>query len=291
MKNITLSPSSLILIVVVLFAFKQPAREQVGAAFTPGIQKTIQVTGSADMLVPPDEVSIDITYREYWHSNQQKKKEDIDRIERTIVKAVNNAGLPTSAIAVNSEFAWKYRWDYWSHWYYYHNHLVQKNLTVKLSNATQLNRIIKNLKASDIRRQGIVNITLNGSSNKKIQQYRKMVKKRAMEAAIEKADYLLAAAGQKRGAAISISEMDDTKQKTVTSSYGHYGFPYWYDYYGWGHHGQTTTTSANAGISNSSVAMPSGGISGGGATSQDEMSMKPIKLRYEIQAVFVIENQ
>jgi hypothetical protein len=116
-----------------------------------------------------------------------------------------------------------------------------------------------------------------------------MVKERAIQAAQEKADYLLQAVGEKRGRIITISELDDPQTKSTTTTHG--GYPYYNNYLGWyGGYGGASTTINNGGangVSNSSVSMPSGG-GGGVAASTDELGMKPIRLRYEIQAVFKI---
>ncbi len=285
MKNIKINPVYVVLAVLALVAFRSPEDQRI----VNSTERTITVTGSADMMVPPDEISIDISYREYWHNRTLKSKATISQIEKKIIKAANDAGVPTTAIAVNSAAAWKHHWNYWYYWYDYHNYMNQKNLTIKVKSSKQLNQVIKNLKANDIKRDGITNIQLNGSSNKKIQEYRKMVKERAMQAAQEKADYLLEAVGQKRGVVVTITELDDPTSKTTTTTHGGYYHPYWgYPYLG-GYGGSTTINNGGANaISNSSVSMPSSGSGSVGAQGKDDLSMKPIRLRYEIQAQFTI---
>ena len=173
MKNLNINPIYIIVGVLALVAFRSPNDYQ----NTNKLERVITVTGSADMLVPPDEILVDISYREYWfqHQHKNKGKESINKIEKGIIKAVNDIGIGTENITINSEFTWKYRHDYWSYWYHYNNTLkntlLQKNLTVKLSSSTQLNKLMQKLKENNIRREGVVNITLNGSSNKNIQKY------------------------------------------------------------------------------------------------------------------------
>jgi len=249
----------------------------------------IRVTGSADMLVPPDKISVDISYREYWHPLDRKKKSTISEIESKIVEALTEAGVDSSEININAAYAWKHNWNYWHYWHDYYRHLVQKNLTVNVSSSSQLNKVIEKLKKTSIRKEGIVNIQLNGSSNENLQEYRKMVKERAIQAAQEKADYLLGAVGEKRGRLISISELADPQTATTTrQTNGYYGYPWHYGYGGWG--SSTVTTSPNVSMSNSSVSMPTGGNHVGGTNKPGDLSMKPIKLRYEIEAVFKIEQ-
>ena len=286
MKDFKIHPIYIVLGVLTFFAFRTPS----GDDYTGYNDRVITVTGSADMLVPPDEVSLDISYREYWHT-LNKKKESITEIEKDIIKAANDAGIAKESIVINTAYAWKHRWNYWHYWWDYYNHLAEKNLTVKVENSAQLNELIQNLKNDDINKQAILNIELNGSSNKKIQDYRKMVKERAVQAAQDKADYLLSALGEKRGMVITINELSDPQSSSTTTSHG--GYPHYNPYLGWiGGYGGSTTVN-NGGInavSNSSVSMPSsaGGHSSG--NSGDEgLGMKPIKLRYEIQAVFKIQ--
>ncbi len=290
MKEIKINSIHLILgaIAVIAFAFRTPNTNE----GVPNANKIITVTGSADMLVPPDEISLDISYREYWRTHKpSKKKATISEIEEEIVKAANKAGIPKKDIVINTAYAWRYNWNYWYYWWDYYNHLVQKNMTVKVKSSAQLNEMIQNLKDEKLNKQAILNIHLNGSSNQKIQEYRKMVKERAVQAAKEKADYLLEAVGEKRGGVVTITELSDPQSKTTTTHSGAY--PYYHPYWGWlGGYGGHTTTVNNGGmnaVSNSSVSMPSsGGGTSGGSGNKDELGMKPIKLRYEIQAVFQI---
>jgi uncharacterized protein YggE len=276
--------------VVLLMAFRPAGDPQPNKSDLESIPNSeIRVTGSADMLVPPDKISVDITYREYWHPLDRKKKSTISEIESEIVAALNEAGVKSSEIVVNSAYAWKHNWNYWHYWHDYYRHLVQKNLTVNVSSSSQLNKVIEKIKKTSIRKEGIVNIQLNGSSNENLQEYRKLVKERAMQAAQEKADYLLGAVGEKRGRLISISELADPQTATTTrQTNGYYGYPGYYGYGGWG--SSTVTSSPNAGMSNSSVSMPTGGNHGGSSKGTNDLSMKPIKLRYEIEAVFKIKQ-
>ena len=290
MKNLNLNPIYIIVGVLALVAFKSPN----GFQNTNNMERVITVTGSADILVPPDEIFVDISYREYWfqHQYKNKGKESINKIERGIIKAVNEIGVSTENITVNSEFTWRYKHDYWSYWYHYHNTLkntlVQKKMTVKLSSSSQLNEMMQRLKENNIRREGVVNITLNGSSNKKIQEYRKMVKERAMQAAQEKANYLLESLGEKCGLVLTVNELSDSKRTKTTTHHG--GYPFYDPILGWygGYGGSTTTNNGgmNA-ISNSTVSMPSSNVNSA-SKEENELSMKPIKLRYEIQAQFSI---
>ncbi len=279
-----------VLLGVVLFsAFKTPTVPTQVQEPQINQDRLITVTGSADMLVPPDEITVEISYREYWNNYKLKKKEEIKNIEDKIINAITEAGVEKEKIVVNSDWAWRHNWNYWHYWYNYYNQLHQKNLTVKVTSPAQLDEIISNIKDRSIKKEGIVSIMLNGSSNKDIQEYRKMVKERAIQAAEEKADYLLSAVNQKRGVVVSVTELADPQ---TTSTTRHNYYDYWgrgWPYYG-GYGYSSVTSSPNAMISNSSVNMPVGGVSrGSGGSGNDDLGMKPIRLRYEIQVVFAIQ--
>lgn len=271
MKDLKINPIYVVIAALAFVAFRVPSNE----VAINNNSRVITVTGSADMLVPPDEISVDISYREYWRT-PNKKKATISEIEKQIVEAANKAGIPKKDIVINTAHAWKYNYNYWYYWWDYYNQLIQKNMTVKVKSSAQLNEMIQNLKDEKINRQAILNIDLNGSSNKKIQEYRKMVKERAIQAAQEKADYLLKAVGEKRGSVMGISELSDPQTKSTTTNHG--GYPYYHPIWGFtGSYGGHTTTINNGGmnaISNSSVSMPSG--NSGGVSSKDDLSMKPI---------------
>jgi len=70
MKNLNINPIYIIVGVLALVAFRSPNDYQ----NTNKLERVITVTGSADMLVPPDEILVDISYREYWFQHQHKNK-------------------------------------------------------------------------------------------------------------------------------------------------------------------------------------------------------------------------
>ena len=289
MKNLNINPIYIVVGILALLAFKSNNNYQ----YNNNQERVITVTGSADMLVPPDEILVDISYREYWFTHHHKTKKGIQKIEEGIIKAINDIGISKDKITVHTAQSWRHGWNYWHYWYDYNNYLVEKKMTVKVKSSNQLNKIIDKLKEQSIRKEGIVNILLNGSSNKKIQEYRKMVKERAMQAAREKANYLLESLGETCGVVLTVQELSDSKRTKTTTHHG--GYPYYHPIWGWGGGYGGSTTTNNGGmnaISNSTVSMPSAHTGGSsGAKGENDLSMKPIKLRYEIQAQFQIVPQ
>ncbi|MBL4636543.1 MAG: SIMPL domain-containing protein [Kofleriaceae bacterium] len=248
------------------------SRDQAAKA-APGI---IKVTGSADMLVSPDEISVDIAYQEYWHTNLRNKKMTINAIEKKILKAAADAGVSTKDISIDSYGAWRHGWNYWYSSYRRRTQLTQKKLTLKLRSSSQLQEIVDNIKSKTLRKEGILSITLSGTSHSKIQEYRKTVKEKAIEAAKDKASYLLVAVQETRGELLSITELKDPGSTTTTR----HGWPGYLGGY------SSQTSLANNLVSNISVATPA-------ASAQTEsgamdLRMKPIRLQYAIEATFKI---
>jgi uncharacterized protein YggE len=287
MKNLSINPIYIVVGILALLAFKSNNNYQ----YNNNSERVITVTGSADMLVPPDEILVDISYKEYWYSHHLKTKKSIQKIESGIIEAINEVGISKDKIMVHTAQSWRHGWNYWHYWYDYSHYLVEKKMTVRLKSSDQLNKVIEKLKSKSIKKEGIVNILLNGSSNKKIQEYRKMVKERAMQAAREKADYLLESLGEECGVVLTVQELSDSKNRRTTTTHG--GYPYYHPIWGWGGGYGGSTTVNNGGmnaVSNSTVNMPSAHVSSS-ANGKNDLSMKPIKLRYEIQAQFQIVPQ
>lgn len=246
--------------------------------------RTVTVTGTAEMLVPPDEISVNISFREYWGITAARHKVSIDSLEKRIVKAATKAGISSESIVIDSHGAWRHNWNYWHYWYGSSNMLMQRNLTIQLSEVSQLKKIVENLKSQSIRKEGIVGITLGGSSNSKIQEYRKRVKEKALQAAKAKATYLLKSVDEGRGRLVAVRESADPQARTTR--HGYHGSPY----YGWGAlggWGYSSQTQNSLGVSNVSVAVPyEPGASS--ASEGNDLSLKPIRLQYAIEATFEI---
>jgi uncharacterized protein YggE len=251
--------------------------------------RTIKVTGTAEMLVQPDEISVDITYREFWRTPEQQRKYGIEKIEEKIVEAAKEAGVSAEDISIKSIDSWKSNWNYWYYWNYSANRLTEKTLTIQLSTAAQLTAIIKKVRENwSLRKKGILSITLSGSSSSKIQEYRKLVKTRAMVAAQQKASYLLESVQATRGRLVRITELGDPKAGT-SRHYGGYGSPYLgaMPWQGWGY--ATQTSPSGFGVANATVAVPAGGAASTATGSTDAApGMKAIRLQYSVEATYEI---
>ncbi len=207
----------------------------------------IEVTGSAEMLIEPDEFIFIVGIEEYWKEEfvgkrdpkNYKNKVRISEIESQLVKDLNALGIKSENIkATEVGNYWRRRGE---------KFLISKKIEISLTDFNLINKIIAKLDS-----KGIDYMQIGKLKNKNIVKYRKEVKKRALLAAKEKAEYLLATIDKKIGDVISITELNS-------------------DNYYW--------RPANA-YSNAS-------LSSGEAPEVD--NIKKIKLRFEIKAKFEIE--
>ncbi|GAB5566015.1 MAG: SIMPL domain-containing protein [Winogradskyella sp.] len=164
--------------------------------------KFIEVTGSADMYVVPDEIIFIIGIEEYWEEEFKNKKAkhyktkvDISTIEGQLLTDLNELGIASDNVK-STEVGnyWRQRGK---------EFLVSKRLEISLNDFSLINAII-----SKLDRKGIDYMRIGELKNKKLTEFRKEVKKKALLAAKEKAAYLLDTLDKKLGEVISITELN-----------------------------------------------------------------------------------
>ena len=218
---------------------------QVGAQDLTGTQqgKFISVVGSAEMMVTPDIIQLEITLHEY---SKSKIKKSLKKVEADFYDTLFKHGLSKEDITFkNSKF-------YWYHWWHYYrsNTYSNKKYLVTLNSDIDILKLLQ-----DLDRDGIRSLSIAQASNSKIQELRKQVKIQAIQAAKEKASYLLESIDEKVGAVISIEERQEKNNL------------YW--------RGQSQL------VSNVAVNYQSSG--------NEIDNVSTIKLRYEIHAKFEIK--
>lgn len=172
------------------------------SAFSQNIdtRRKIEVTGSAETEVTPDIIYISISLKEYFKDNNNRKKVEIEELERQLQTAVINAGIPKENFTINNISSYT---DYWTK-KKDPNFLASKQYRIKVSELTKLNDII-----SAVDPKGIAYSNIDGYDYSKIESLKKDLKVKALLAAKEKATYLAAAIGQKVGSAIEIQEINN----------------------------------------------------------------------------------
>ena len=155
-------------------------------------ERYIEVTGSSEIEVVPDEIHFLIHIKEYWeeeYTGKSKKEEDFQTkvpltvIEKDLRKSLRKIGISDEAIRTQE---------------------VGKQLDIRLTDFEQINSIIRSVNT-----WGIESMRIGELKHKDLPMYRKQGKIEALKAAREKASYLVAAMGQQLGEVIRIIEPAD----------------------------------------------------------------------------------
>jgi uncharacterized protein len=166
----------------------------------------IEVTGSAETEVIPDEIYISIILSE---RNKNNDKWKIEVQEDNLRKKLEENGFDLKNLSLsgaNGELQYSFlRKD---------QVITQKWLLMKLSNAGEVNKLFKILDELDIE-----NARISKTAYSQIEQLRKEVKIKAIKVAKEKADYLLNAIGEQAGKPILIKEQDYSNLNLASNNY------------------------------------------------------------------------
>lgn len=147
--------------------------------------KTIEVTGSAEMYIQPDEIKLEIVIE--TRSGMSRKNEFLKILHK------NKVTIDMLEFKQMSSNWW---------YYYYNNYNKTEQVFVLLIDSTVHALHLMN----DLSKPWVKRINVIEESNYKIQDYRKDVKIEAIKAAKEKASYLLEAIGESIGEAVTITE-------------------------------------------------------------------------------------
>jgi uncharacterized protein len=164
--------------------------------------RKIDVTGSAEQEVLPDKIFVSITLQEYMKDN--KTRVDMLVLEAQLQKAVAEAGLSKESLTVGNISGYRNWWG-------------KKKPTTFLENKTYI-LTVANLAKIDgilnrIDEKGIASTNIDRYEYSKITELRKEIKIKALQAAKEKATYLLAGIGEALGEALEIHEVEEGYQQ------------------------------------------------------------------------------
>lgn len=167
-------------------------------------EKYIEVIGSAEMEVEPDEIRLIIGIEEYWKEEFDNTKEFKDyrtkvplvEIEANLLNDLNKIGITKEKIIV------KEVGNYWR--YTGKDFLFSKQYELILTDFKKVDEITKEVKS-----KGIDYMRIGELKNKKLTEFRKQVKIEALIAAKDKVEYLLTSIGRKTGEVISITELNE----------------------------------------------------------------------------------
>jgi uncharacterized protein YggE len=247
---------------VSLFAFYSSSEsntEKAPSANASNFVRTIDVTGSSEMDIIPDEVEIRFTYTEWVDKNGRKSvKSKMTSVEPLVIKSIVEAGIAKKDITMASVYG--------SSGYYYYrrhqrdDHVVSKTLSVCIGDVATINKILKRFELNGLDERAISSISVGEKDHEKLTEYRKQVKKDAIMAAQEKAKHLLGAIGQTPGEALTVKEVNGDNGN------------------GW--------RRSNSNIYSNSAVANSRSSNG----ESDGLAFSPINLRYEIEVTFSIDK-
>lgn len=211
--------------------------------------KKIEVNGSAEMEITPDEIFVNITLREYMNRNT---KVAITTLEAKLQKAVQDAGIPKSDFTIENVFGYNYD-QWWRKKKNDEDFLARKQYRLKLNRLDKINGIL-----AAVDEEGIEAVNVASYTHSKMEDFRKQVKMDALKAAKAKAEYLLGAIDEKIGGVIEIQEFNTD------------------------HYSDVRPEMAN-------VRMFAAKAADAGGAPDSNIDFKTIKIRAEVKAVFGIK--
>lgn len=165
--------------------------------------KKIEVTGSAEVEVTPDEIYLDISLREF---KNKTTKVEMTTIEGQLHKGVKDAGIPATDLTIADVFGSNYE-QWWVKKKKDPDFMARKQYRLKLSNLDKVNDIL-----GAIDPEGIENVNISSYTHSRMDEYRKQAKTKALQAAKAKATYMLEAIGSSIDGVLEVQEI-------VTDSY------------------------------------------------------------------------
>jgi len=166
-------------------------------------ERYIEVTGTSEIEIVPDEIHYLIEIREYFKEEfdgkskpeEYRTKVLLAEIEQGLREALANSGIPQNAIRTQ-EIG-----DYWRQ--QGQDFLVSKKFDITLTDFNQINEIVKRIDT-----KGIQTMRIGELENNDMLAYHQKGKIEALKAARRKATYLVEALGKRLGEVIRIVEKD-----------------------------------------------------------------------------------
>lgn len=167
------------------------------------LQRTINVTGTAEMNIVPDQIYVQIDLREYDKKNVSKV--DIETIRNNFLSACKSLGIADTNISVQSYSGWD-----GNYWWYKKNKKQNPDMKagisywVKLNNTNMIDQLVNKLDDEATQNFFIAKVDYS-----KMDELKKQLKIEAIKAAKAKAEYLAAAINENIGEAITINEPNE----------------------------------------------------------------------------------
>lgn len=171
-------------------------------------QPYIEVTGTAEKEVVPDEIYIRIIIREKYIN---KVKVTIEEQEEKLKSAIKSLGIDLANLNLsdaNADYV-KVRWQK-------KDMITKMDYTLKVSNATTVGQVFLELEKLEI-----TDAFISRVNHSKMDSLKKEVKILAIKAAKDKADYLMTAIGEQAGKPLIVKENEILPTRQLGSINGH----------------------------------------------------------------------
>lgn len=170
-------------------------------------QNYIEVIGVAEMEIIPDEIYVKIIINE----KDNKAKQSLEDLERDMYLKLEEIGIDVAKDLAIKDFASNFK----SYWLKKSDILTMKEYQLIVHNSPTLGAVYVELE-----KLGISNITIDKVDHSEIQDFKKEVKTKAIQAAKYKAEYLASSIDQTIGKALYINEINNVSRSLQVRAMG-----------------------------------------------------------------------
>lgn len=159
-------------------------------------QRFIEVKGSSEIEITPNEIFVAITIKEYKKGGA---KVSLDDLESGLIKALKKLQIPEDQLRVQNVYGYNWNWrkkkadDF----------MGSKNFILEVSDLKKINDLVELLDP-----EGLNNMNVQSYSHSDIEEFRKQAKIGAMKAAKAKATFLLESVDAKLGGLLEVQEIE-----------------------------------------------------------------------------------
>ncbi|RAK70393.1 SIMPL domain-containing protein [Hymenobacter edaphi] len=164
----------------------------------------IEVSGTAEKEVVPDEIYLRIAIRERYAGKTKVTLEEQEEKLKNLVKALGISPANLYLADANADYV-KVRWQK-------KDVLTQKDYTLKVTDAATVGRVFQELEKLEITDAAVGRV-----SHSQLESLRREVKIAAIKAAKDKAEYLLTAIGEHAGKPLIVREENSQGNPTLSN--------------------------------------------------------------------------
>jgi uncharacterized protein len=163
-------------------------------AQTVDLRKKIEVTGTAERSLIPDQIFLRITLQEYKSGSRIVP---MDKLEEELVKALKKLDIPEDQLTVDNMYG--YNWDWRKK--RPDEFLASKSFRLQVQNLKKINDLVEYLTP-----EGVQSIAIAEVKHSKEDEIKEELAKEALQQARERAGSLLAAIDEQLGGVLEINQ-------------------------------------------------------------------------------------